>query len=108
MRLGGHSKINADAALAVPDSGATPRSPHNSAWSRRNSPPASHCWRLAQQRRRRVQGLRPLCNQRTDVVVAEVGKAFPNKAIKYLVDTHNHFDHLGGVRGFEGALRGHL
>ncbi|HEV7982326.1 MAG TPA: MBL fold metallo-hydrolase [Xanthobacteraceae bacterium] len=40
--------------------------------------------------------------------MAEVGKAFPNKAIKYLVDTHNHVDHLGGVRGFEGALRGHL
>jgi glyoxylase-like metal-dependent hydrolase (beta-lactamase superfamily II) len=47
----------------------------------------------------------PLSNQRTNAVVAEVRKAFPNKPIKYLVNTHNHFDHLGGVRGFvaEGA-----
>jgi glyoxylase-like metal-dependent hydrolase (beta-lactamase superfamily II) len=47
----------------------------------------------------------PLSNQRTNAVVAEVRKAFPNKPIRYLVNTHNHFDHLGGVRGFvaEGA-----
>jgi glyoxylase-like metal-dependent hydrolase (beta-lactamase superfamily II) len=47
----------------------------------------------------------PLNNQRTNAVVAEVHKLFPNKPIKYLVNTHNHFDHLGGVRGFvaEGA-----
>jgi len=47
----------------------------------------------------------PLSNQRTNAVVAEVHKLFPNKPIKYLVNTHNHFDHLGGVRGFvaEGA-----
>jgi glyoxylase-like metal-dependent hydrolase (beta-lactamase superfamily II) len=47
----------------------------------------------------------PLDNQRTNAVVAEVHKLFPNKPIKYLVNTHNHFDHLGGVRGFtaEGA-----
>jgi glyoxylase-like metal-dependent hydrolase (beta-lactamase superfamily II) len=47
----------------------------------------------------------PLSNQRTNAVVAEVHKLFPNKPIRYLVNTHNHFDHLGGVRGFvaEGA-----
>ena len=47
----------------------------------------------------------PLSNQRTNAVVAEVHRLFPNKPIKYLVNTHNHFDHLGGVRGFvaEGA-----
>jgi glyoxylase-like metal-dependent hydrolase (beta-lactamase superfamily II) len=42
----------------------------------------------------------PLSNQRTNAVVAEVHKLFPNKPIRYLVNTHNHFDHLGGVRGF--------
>ena len=47
----------------------------------------------------------PLSNQRTNAVVAEIHKLFPNKPIRYLVNTHNHFDHLGGVRGFvaEGA-----
>jgi len=47
----------------------------------------------------------PLSNQRTNAIVAETHKLFPNKPIRYLVNTHNHFDHLGGVRGFvaEGA-----
>ena len=42
----------------------------------------------------------PLSNQRTNALVAETHKLFPNKPIKYLINTHNHFDHLGGVRGF--------
>jgi len=33
-------------------------------------------------------------------VIAEAKKLAPNKPIKYLVNTHNHFDHLGGVRAF--------
>src|SRR5207302_1191529 len=36
----------------------------------------------------------PLSNQRTNAVVAEVHKLFPNKPIKYLVNTHNHFDNM--------------
>jgi glyoxylase-like metal-dependent hydrolase (beta-lactamase superfamily II) len=47
----------------------------------------------------------PLNQQRSNAVIAEVKKTFPNKPIRYLVNTHNHFDHLGGVRTFvaEGA-----
>jgi len=47
----------------------------------------------------------PLDQQRTNAVVAEVKKTFPNKPIRYVVNTHNHYDHLGGVRGYvaEGA-----
>ena len=38
-------------------------------------------------------------------MIAETKRTFPNKPIRYLVNTHNHFDHLGGVRTFvaEGA-----
>jgi glyoxylase-like metal-dependent hydrolase (beta-lactamase superfamily II) len=38
-------------------------------------------------------------------VIAEAKKAVPGKPIRYLVNTHHHFDHSSGVRGFaaEGA-----
>jgi glyoxylase-like metal-dependent hydrolase (beta-lactamase superfamily II) len=38
-------------------------------------------------------------------VIAEVKKLIPNKPIKYLVNTHHHFDHSGGIRAYavEGA-----
>src|SRR5207344_1677271 len=47
----------------------------------------------------------PLNQQRSLAVIAEVKRTFPNKPIRYLVNTHNHFDHLGGVRTYvaEGA-----
>jgi glyoxylase-like metal-dependent hydrolase (beta-lactamase superfamily II) len=47
----------------------------------------------------------PLNQQRSLAVIAETNRTFPNKPIRYLVNTHNHFDHLGGVRTYaaEGA-----
>jgi glyoxylase-like metal-dependent hydrolase (beta-lactamase superfamily II) len=47
----------------------------------------------------------PLDDARSNAVIAEVKKTIPNKPIRYLVNTHNHFDHLGGIRTFvaEGA-----
>src|SRR5215468_4850774 len=47
----------------------------------------------------------PLNQQRSLAVIEEVKKTFPNKPIRYLVNTHNHFDHLGGTRTYvaEGA-----
>jgi glyoxylase-like metal-dependent hydrolase (beta-lactamase superfamily II) len=46
-----------------------------------------------------------LNQQRSLAVIAETKRTFPNKPIRYLVNTHNHFDHLGGVRTYvaEGA-----
>jgi glyoxylase-like metal-dependent hydrolase (beta-lactamase superfamily II) len=47
----------------------------------------------------------PLDQQRSLAVIAEVRKTFPNKPIKYVVNIHDHFEHLGGVRTYvaEGA-----
>ena len=42
---------------------------------------------------------------RSNAVIAEVRRLVPTKPIRYLVNTHAHFDHSGGVRAFaaEGA-----
>jgi len=47
----------------------------------------------------------PLNEERSLAVIAEAKKLVPNKPIKYLVNTHNHFDHAGGIRTYvaEGA-----
>jgi glyoxylase-like metal-dependent hydrolase (beta-lactamase superfamily II) len=45
-------------------------------------------------------------NETTTVnIITEVKKAIPNKPIKYVVNTHTHFDHSGGLRAAvaEGA-----
>jgi glyoxylase-like metal-dependent hydrolase (beta-lactamase superfamily II) len=40
----------------------------------------------------------PLNDERAIAVVEAVKKAIPGKPIRYAVNTHHHFDHLGGVR----------
>ena len=47
----------------------------------------------------------PQSEERANAVIAEVKRVIPNKPIKYVVNTHNHFDHAGGLRTFvaEGA-----
>jgi glyoxylase-like metal-dependent hydrolase (beta-lactamase superfamily II) len=42
----------------------------------------------------------PLDELRSTTVIAEVKKLVANKPIKYLVNTHHHFDHSGGVRAY--------
>jgi hypothetical protein len=42
----------------------------------------------------------PANEARSIAVIAEVKKTIPNKPIRYLVVTHHHFDHLGGVRTY--------
>ena len=37
---------------------------------------------------------------RSLAVIAEAGRLVPNKPIRYLVNTHHHFDHAGGLRTF--------
>jgi glyoxylase-like metal-dependent hydrolase (beta-lactamase superfamily II) len=47
----------------------------------------------------------PLNEERSLAVIGEVNKLIPNKPIKYVVNTHHHWDHLGGIRTYvhEGA-----
>ena len=47
----------------------------------------------------------PLTDARTLAVIAEVKKLAPGKPIRYVVNSHGHFDHSGGVRAAvaEGA-----
>lgn len=47
----------------------------------------------------------PLNDDRAAAVIDAVKKTIPNKPIRYVVNTHHHFDHLGGVRACvaEGA-----
>lgn len=47
----------------------------------------------------------PQGDHRSTAVIGEVKKLVPSKPIKYLVNTHHHFDHSGGIRAYaaEGA-----
>jgi glyoxylase-like metal-dependent hydrolase (beta-lactamase superfamily II) len=47
----------------------------------------------------------PQDDARSGAVIAEVKKLAPNKPVKYVVNTHHHFDHAGGLGAFvaEGA-----
>jgi glyoxylase-like metal-dependent hydrolase (beta-lactamase superfamily II) len=47
----------------------------------------------------------PQNEARSSAVIAKVKETIPNKPIRYLINTHAHFDHTGGLRAYvaEGA-----
>ena len=47
----------------------------------------------------------PLNEERSLAVIDEVNRRIPNKPIRFIVTTHHHWDHLGGLRAYvhEGA-----
>jgi glyoxylase-like metal-dependent hydrolase (beta-lactamase superfamily II) len=42
----------------------------------------------------------PMNDDRSVAVIAEIRKLIPNKPIRYLINTHPHVDHTGGIRGY--------
>jgi glyoxylase-like metal-dependent hydrolase (beta-lactamase superfamily II) len=42
----------------------------------------------------------PLNEERSLAVIAEIRKLMPNKRVNYVVNTHHHFDHSGGLRTY--------
>jgi glyoxylase-like metal-dependent hydrolase (beta-lactamase superfamily II) len=42
----------------------------------------------------------PINEQRSLAVIEEVARLMPNKPIRFLVNTHQHFDHIGGLRTY--------
>jgi glyoxylase-like metal-dependent hydrolase (beta-lactamase superfamily II) len=48
----------------------------------------------------------PLSEERSIAVIDEVHRLIPSKPIRYVVNTHHHFDHSGGLRTYvaEGAI----
>ena len=47
----------------------------------------------------------PQNDERAIAVIAEVKKLAPTKPIKYVVNSHHHFDHSGRTRGIRGRGR---
>jgi glyoxylase-like metal-dependent hydrolase (beta-lactamase superfamily II) len=47
----------------------------------------------------------PLHEERSNAVIAKVKELIPNKPIRFIVNSHHHFDHSGGLRTYvdEGA-----
>src|SRR5215469_4469389 len=47
----------------------------------------------------------PQNDMRAEQIIAEAKRLVPNKPIRYVINTHTHFDHSGGLRAFvaEGA-----
>jgi glyoxylase-like metal-dependent hydrolase (beta-lactamase superfamily II) len=104
-------RANVDLALTVPDAVRSAKAPPVTVTSQKM---ADGVWFLAggthnsvlvEYPNYLVMIESPLNDARAMGIMAEAKKLVPDKPIKYLINTHNHFDHAGGIRAFvaEGA-----
>ncbi len=105
------AKVNADVAISVPDNVRSAQAPQVRVASQKL---ADGVWyigggshnSLAVEFKDFVTMIEsPLDDARTNAVISEIHKLIPNKPIRYVINTHHHWDHLGGIRAAvaEGA-----
>lgn len=104
-------KVNGDVSLAVPTEVASATPPAVTVTSDKLADGVyylkggTHHSVAIEQRDHVVLVEAPLNEERSLAVIAKVKEIIPGKPIKYLVNTHAHFDHSGGLRTLvaEGA-----
>jgi glyoxylase-like metal-dependent hydrolase (beta-lactamase superfamily II) len=104
-------KLNPAVALAVPAEVASAKSPAITVTAEKLAEGVfyltggTHHSVAIEQRDHVVVVEGPLNEDRSLAVIAKVKETIPGKPIKYLVNTHAHFDHSGGLRTYvdEGA-----
>jgi glyoxylase-like metal-dependent hydrolase (beta-lactamase superfamily II) len=103
------AKVNADVAVPVPDNVRSATAPQVRVASQKL---ADGVWyigggshnSLAVEHKDYVTMIEaPLNDERTNAAIAEIHKLIPNKPIRYVVNTHHHWDHLGGIRAAVAA-----
>ena len=83
------------------------RRPFRSASRRRSWPTACTCWAASTHNSVAVEFKdfiavfeAPLNEERSLAVIEEIVKLIPNKPIRFVVNSHQHFDHTGGLRTY--------
>ena len=101
-------KPNAEVDIKVPDSVRQAGNPYTRVQSQKASEGVwyvtggSHHSVVIEMSDHLIVAEGPLNDDRALAVIAEARKLAPGKPIKYLIVSHHHFDHSGGVRAFAG------
>jgi len=97
-------KINAPADMPVPDSVRQATMPYARVVSEQAAPGVwyltggSHHSVVIEMKDHVIVVESPLNDERAVAVLAEARKLVPGKSIRYVINSHHHFDHAGGLR----------
>ena len=102
-------KPNAAVTLDVPANVQTRRRPRRCGWRWKSLPTASGSSRTPNARSWAVEFSDHVVvvegigsEARSLAVMDEIAKVIPNKPIRYVINTHAHYDHAGGLRTYRG------